>query len=148
MSRICNEAGVRVYADVNLHQMSTITLQQLLSLNNSLLHRLPFWCPSLFCPPCFGPFTSDQDTLNCPLTLQHFHAPCSRFNPLDAQDIRNCNPSGHPVLNYGHLAVRKRVIVLLNHFIKMGIAGFRIEAAKKLWPKDLEVKPINILFKQ
>jgi alpha-amylase len=45
---------------------------------------------------------------------------------------------GLPDLATGTEYVRQRIIHFLNNLIKIGVAGFRIDAAKHIWPADID----------
>jgi len=59
-------------------------------------------------------------------------------NYNDANQVRNCRLSGMPDLNQGSDYVRGKIKEYLNHLISMGVAGLRIDAAKHMWPGDLQ----------
>lgn len=47
--------------------------------------------------------------------------------------------------------MREKIIEYLNHLVDLGVAGFRIDAAKHMWPQDLSyiyenIKDLNISF--
>lgn len=54
---------------------------------------------------------------------------------------------GLPDLATGNEYVRERLIHYLNNLISLGVAGFRIDAAKHIWPADIDyiVKKIKNL---
>jgi len=56
----------------------------------------------------------------------------------DANQVRNCRLSGMPDLNQGTDYVRGKIREYLNHLISLGVAGLRIDAAKHMWPGDLQ----------
>lgn len=56
----------------------------------------------------------------------------------DANQVRNCKLSGMPDLNQGSDYVRTKIRDYLNKLSGMGVAGFRIDAAKHMWPGDLQ----------
>lgn len=48
------------------------------------------------------------------------------------------NPQvGLPDLNQTNQIVQDKVVDLMNKLIDIGVAGFRIDAAKHMWPADL-----------
>lgn len=53
--------------------------------------------------------------------------------------MRNCELVGLPDLNQTLPYVRERILGLLNVLVDLGVAGFRVDAAKHMWPNDLEV---------
>lgn len=49
------------------------------------------------------------------------------------------NVKGLPDLNQSRLQTRSKIIRFMNELVKLGVAGFRIDAAKHMWPRDLTV---------
>ena len=65
--------------------------------------------------------------------------------------IRNCDLLGLKDLNVGMDYVRGKLADYLNVLVDAGVAGFRVDAAKHMWPGDLEavfkrVKNLNTAF--
>ncbi len=58
--------------------------------------------------------------------------------------MRNCRLVGLPDLFLSKDYVSDRVAEYMNHLIDLGVAGFRVDAAKHMWPNDLN-KLINKL---
>jgi len=58
--------------------------------------------------------------------------------------VRNCRLVGLPDLFLSKDYVSDRVAEYMNHLIDLGVAGFRVDAAKHMWPNDLN-KLINKL---
>lgn len=52
-------------------------------------------------------------------------------------EVRNCRLEGLADLNQGHARVKLNIIEYMNHLISKGVAGFRVDAAKHMWPDDL-----------
>lgn len=60
---------------------------------------------------------------------------------IDYQDpvkVRNCPLLGMPDLNQGTEYVREKIADLMNKLIDIGVAGFRVDASKHMWPGDLQ----------
>jgi alpha-amylase len=57
---------------------------------------------------------------------------------FDAAQVRNCRLSGLPDLATGSNQVRRKIIDYLNRLIEIGVAGFRIDAGKHIWPEDIK----------
>ena len=55
-----------------------------------------------------------------------------------ALQVRTCLLSGLLDLNQGNSNVRTQIREYLNNLISMGVAGFRVDAAKSIWPNDLK----------
>ena len=52
-------------------------------------------------------------------------------------EVRNCRLDGLRDLKGDSRWVRERIVDYLNQLIDCGVAGFRIDAAKHMWPRDL-----------
>lgn len=118
MTRRCNAVGVRIYPDILLNHMSATT----------------------------GPGTgSSSATANTtylnfpavPFTTEHFNPYCS-LDWNSQTSIRDCWLIGLPDLNLKHQHVRDTQVQFLNKLIDLGVAGFRFDAMKHMWPADLE----------
>ncbi|XP_014482301.1 PREDICTED: alpha-amylase A [Dinoponera quadriceps] len=116
----CNRAGVRVYVDAVFNHMTGDF------------------------EPALGTGGSTADTrnrlyYNVPYSSQDFHnPPCNVNNYNDPVNVRNCELVGLHDLNQTSENVRDTIIDFLNMAIDIGIAGFRIDAAKHMWPNDLK----------
>jgi len=53
--------------------------------------------------------------------------------------VRNCELDRLHDLNQGSEYVRGKIVDYLNRLVDLGIAGFRIDAAKHMWPGDLKI---------
>ncbi|KAK3792530.1 hypothetical protein RRG08_043156 [Elysia crispata] len=90
-------------------------------------------------------FNSDKrDFPGVPFTVQDFHTraecPSGSGNVDDYNDpknVRNCNLVGLVDINGSHDRVRKIQAAYLNHLIDIGVAGFRSDASKHMWPADI-----------
>ncbi|CAF3818143.1 unnamed protein product [Rotaria sp. Silwood1] len=58
-------------------------------------------------------------------------------NYNDADQVRNCKLSGMPDLLLSKDYVVNKIAEYMNRLIEIGVAGFRIDAAKHMWPNDL-----------
>lgn len=142
MSRICNDHGVRIYVDVVLNHMAA-PLQQLLETASGVkaTEVEDFVVNTLLSQDVN---ISNSNYPEVPYTSKDFHRPCSIPDTASADEIRNCQPNGHPDLDHSHLSVRQSIVKMLNKFIDMGVAGFRIDTAKLVWPIDLKVIAKNM----
>lgn len=116
----CNTAGVRIYVDAILNHMSA----------NWINAR--------------GTGNSKADTYKLeyyqvPYHAQHFHKYCSVNNYNDPSNVRNCELVGLHDLDQSQEYVRSKLLDFLNAAVDAGVAGFRIDAAKHMWPSDLNV---------
>lgn len=41
-------------------------------------------------------------------------------------------------MNQGNQTTRQKIIRFMNELLELGVAGFRIDAAKHMWPSDLQ----------
>lgn len=123
MVQRCNKAGVRIYVDIVLNHMTA-------NIGNGK-----------------GTAGSDYESGNkqyhgVPFSREHFNGPeqCGGNGVRDwgnARQVRNCELMGLHDLNQGIPHVRQKMIENLNQMLDMGVAGFRVDAAKHMWPADL-----------
>ncbi|XP_033100290.1 alpha-amylase 4N-like [Anneissia japonica] len=106
----CNNAGVRIYPDAVFNHMAAI----------------------------------GYDFPKVPFSKYDFNVPqgkCSTGGDIksyqDVNQVRNCNLVGLSDLDLGKDYVRGKIIDYLNKMIDYGVAGFRIDACKHMWPGDL-----------
>lgn len=52
-------------------------------------------------------------------------------------EVRNCCYDSLTDLDQSQEAVQDVVVAYLNHLIDIGVAGFRVDKATFMWPKDL-----------
>lgn len=117
MTRRCNGVGIRIYADAVISHMSaTIGTGTGGSTGNSA--KLSF--PAV------------------PYGKNDFNPRCEIDSYNDTNQVRNCWLVGLPDLNQGTNHVRDKIVEFLNHLIDLGVAGFRVDAVKHMWPADLE----------
>lgn len=55
-----------------------------------------------------------------------------------SQQVRNCRLTGLLDLALEKDYVRSKVADYMNHLIDIGVAGFRLDAAKHMWPGDIK----------
>ncbi|XP_049948012.1 alpha-amylase 1-like [Schistocerca serialis cubense] len=113
----CNNVGVRIYVDAVINHMSA-SWNGLSGVGGSK--------PSGYSYP------------DVPYGTNDFHQPpCTVNNYNDANNVRNCELSGLHDLNDGSDYVRGKIVEYMNKLIGYGVAGFRIDAAKHMWPNNL-----------
>ncbi|XP_036334214.1 alpha-amylase A-like [Rhagoletis pomonella] len=120
MVKRCNNAGVRIYVDVVFNHMSG---------DNANARGT-------------GGSTADPSSKSfpaVPYSNNDFHKSCGINNYNDATQVRNCELSGLKDLDQSKLWVQDRVVDFLNKLISLGVAGFRVDAAKHMWPTDLKI---------
>ncbi|XP_073845756.1 uncharacterized protein [Musca autumnalis] len=136
MSRICNDLGVRLYVDVVLNHMAAPP-HLLLKNKTTPSPNEDFIVNTLLATDVNISQSSYPDV---PYTAKDFHRTCSiNLAASNAQEMRNCQLNGHPDLDHSHETVRQAIVTMLNKFIDMGVAGFRIDSAKYVWPIDLKL---------
>ncbi|KAL3280312.1 hypothetical protein HHI36_017801 [Cryptolaemus montrouzieri] len=118
MTRRCNNVGVRIYPDIVINHM---TGQDGVGLNGSIA------------------WASNKSYPAVPYNWYNFHKTCDITDYNDPVNIRNCELVGLKDLNQGYEYVRGKIVDFLNDLIDMGVGGLRIDAAKHMWPQDLNV---------
>ncbi|GJG88028.1 alpha-amylase [Gemmatimonadetes bacterium T265] len=110
----CKAAGVDVYVDAVLNHMTA------------------------------GSGTGSNGTIytkyNYPGTWQQgdFHTPCAVSNYQDAANVQECELVGLADLNTGSASVRQKLADYLAGLARLGVAGFRLDAAKHIQPVELD----------
>lgn len=115
----CNHVGVRIYVDVIPNHMTAVEDHPIGTGNSTadVAHRM---YPAV------------------PYGSRDFHPICNINNYENATEVRDCELVGLPDLNQSIPHVRERIVEFMNRLIDHGIAGFRVDAAKHMWPKDLK----------
>ncbi|MBI3792357.1 MAG: ATPase, partial [Gemmatimonadetes bacterium] len=72
-----------------------------------------------------------------------FHPTCTVSNYNDAANVQDCELLGLPDLNTGMPSVRTKIAGYLTALLRMGVLGFRIDAAKHI--QQLELDSILVL---
>ncbi|XP_053683306.1 alpha-amylase 1-like [Sabethes cyaneus] len=114
----CNQVGVRIYVDLIINHMAATN-----GVGTGGSHV----------------DSSGLDFPAVPYGSADFNPPCEIYDYNDAYQVRNCWLVGLPDLNLGIEYVRNRIVELMNKCIDYGIAGFRVDAAKHMWPNQLEM---------
>ncbi|XP_031628205.1 alpha-amylase 4N-like [Contarinia nasturtii] len=115
----CNDVGVRIYVDVVFNHMTGA-------------HNVNVGTGGSTAEPehRYYPAVGFNDS--------HFNRPCGISNYNDPNEVRNCELVGLRDLNQVNPFVRDKIVELLNHLIDLGVAGFRVDAAKHMWPDALK----------
>src|SRR5207248_7644405 len=71
-------------------------------------------------------------------TPTDFHAPCTVNNYQDAANVQDCELFGLPDLNTGLPSVQQKIAGYLIMLVRLGVAGFRIDAAKHIQQVELD----------
>ncbi|XP_011639361.1 alpha-amylase-like isoform X2 [Pogonomyrmex barbatus] len=120
MVRRCNNVGVRIYVDVVFNHMSG-NWNNARGTGGSTANTYDFSYPAV------------------PYSRTDFHSPCEAKNYQDPGNVRNCELVGLHDLDQSKEWVRGKIVDFLNGAIDAGVAGFRVDAAKHMWPADLKV---------
>ncbi|CAB3396780.1 unnamed protein product [Caenorhabditis bovis] len=78
-----------------------------------------------------------------PYTLDDFNNPkCDKDiggsdYQKSAEHVKNCRLVGLLDLNQGSSSVRAKIVAYLNKLVDYGVAGFRHDASKHMWPDDI-----------
>ena len=67
-----------------------------------------------------------------------FHAPCALVDYSSAANVQDCELFSLPDLDTGSPTVRRRIADYLLSLARMGVAGFRIDAAKHIQQTELD----------
>ena len=67
-----------------------------------------------------------------------FHPPCTVNNYQSAANVQDCELVGLADLNTGSASVRQKIADYLIGLARLGVAGFRIDAAKHMQPVELD----------
>jgi alpha-amylase len=67
-----------------------------------------------------------------------FHSPCTVSNYQDAANVQDCELFTLPDLNTGLASVRQKIADYLISLARLGVAGFRIDAAKHIQQVELD----------
>lgn len=116
----CNRVGVRIYVDVIINHMAAGN-GEVIGTGGTKAN-----IPARSYP-------------GVPYERRDFHPSCSIDNYNDKYQVRNCELVGLPDLDQSNEEVRSRAVEFLNKLIDIGVAGFRFDAAKHMWPADLNV---------
>ncbi|XP_059050934.1 alpha-amylase 4N-like [Achroia grisella] len=120
MTKRCNKVGVRIYADVVVNHMTGDNRNNI-GTGGSTADFQKYSYPAV------------------PYTEEHFHHPfCFINNYYNVTEVRDCQLNGLKDLNQSMAYVRQKITKYFNHLIELGVAGFRVDAAKHMWPSDLK----------
>ncbi|KAK3600013.1 hypothetical protein CHS0354_012680 [Potamilus streckersoni] len=125
MVQRCKKVGVRVFVDAVVNHMAGLGRTGTGTAGST--------------------FNSDNyDFPGVPFSRQHFNMRdrCPSHdgnvnNYGDPNNVRNCHLVGLTDLDQSQDYVQNMIAAFFNHLIDIGVAGFRIDAAKHMWPKDI-----------
>ncbi|KAJ8028480.1 Alpha-amylase 2B [Holothuria leucospilota] len=124
----CNNVGVRIYVDAVINHMGAKALLD----GGAGSGGSSYSVGSLSYPSV--PYSSwDFNVPNgkCPSR----NGDIQSYQSID--QVRNCNLVGLPDLDTSTEYVRGTIADYLNNLIDIGVAGFRVDACKHMWPGDL-----------
>ncbi|HEY6156555.1 MAG TPA: alpha-amylase family protein [Gemmatimonadales bacterium] len=112
----CAAVGVGIYVDAVINHMTNY--------------------PS----PGFGSDSSPYSKYDYPglYSAADFHPPCTVTNYADAANVQDCELLALPDLNTGKDSVRRKIAAYQIMLARMGVAGFRIDAAKHIQQVELD----------
>ncbi|KAK7091849.1 alpha-amylase-like [Littorina saxatilis] len=116
----CNNVNVRIYADVAINNMASGAGKGTGTGGTS-------WDGTLNDFPGV-PFGNSDVNTACTSTIQ---------SNYDAQGVRKCRLDGKVDLHQGKDYVRDKIAEYLNKLLGIGVAGFRVDATRNMWPGDL-----------
>ncbi|XP_037814298.1 alpha-amylase 2-like, partial [Lucilia sericata] len=120
MIKRCNDVGVRIYVDIVVNHMTGYKEGETYGTAGSSANYGESSYPAV------------------PYGKEDFHAPCDIQDYQNAEQVRNCQLVTLIDLDQSVPHVREMIVNYLNKLVDMGVAGFRMDAAKHMWPEDLE----------
>ncbi|XP_061398681.1 alpha-amylase 2-like [Musca vetustissima] len=120
MIKRCNQVGVRIYVDTVVNHMSGFKAGQTMGTAGSVAYYEQRNWPAV------------------PYAAADFHPTCEIQNYQNATEVRDCQLGSLADLNQTLPHVRDMIVNYMNHLIDLGVAGFRMDAAKHMWPEDLK----------
>ncbi|CAB0028879.1 unnamed protein product [Trichogramma brassicae] len=117
----CNKVGVRIYVDAVINHMTADAPGKCIGTDGSTAQPEKREFPAV-------PYTADD-----------YNWPVCDSDDSTLHKARDCELVGLHDLNQRKENVRNKIVEFLNHAIDTGVAGFRVDAAKHMWPEDLEV---------
>ncbi|XP_053962080.1 alpha-amylase-related protein isoform X1 [Anastrepha ludens] len=126
MVRRCNDVGVRIYVDVLLNHMAAS--------NEGNVHGTG----GSFAYPSAKNFPA------VPYVESDFHPTCDIEDWNDRLQVQNCELVCLKDLDQSSEWVRERLVDFLDHLIELGVAGFRVDAAKHMPAVELKLIYDNV----
>ncbi|XP_028898031.2 alpha-amylase-related protein [Zeugodacus cucurbitae] len=121
MVRRCNAVGVRIYVDVLLNHMAASYDGVVYGTGGSIAYPSAKYFPAV------------------PFIEQDFHSTCDIQDWNDRFQVQNCELVRLKDLDQGSERVRTQLLGFLNHLIELGVAGFRVDAAKHMSAEELKL---------
>lgn len=127
MVQRCNAAGVGIYADAVINHMAH---QADRGIGGS-----KFSNPKKRYPD----FRKRNFNRTCVIAAEDYQvAEDVKLNANRADNIRRCQLGGLPDLDMGDKKVQRSVAAYLQSMIDIGVAGFRVDAAKHMYPEHIQ----------
>ncbi|MDA2813932.1 alpha-amylase family glycosyl hydrolase [Nocardiopsis sp. RSe5-2] len=124
----CRGAGVRIYVDAVVNHM-TGTGSVGSGPGSAGTEYEKYAYPDLFGDGASGYSEQDFNTAECGRDIEDWN---------DPWEVRTCELLGLSDLATGDAYVRETLTAYLSSLVEMGVAGFRIDAAKHMPPEDLQ----------
>ncbi|MGK7875770.1 MAG: carbohydrate-binding module family 20 domain-containing protein [Xenococcaceae cyanobacterium] len=129
MIRTCNMEGVKVYADVVINHMSSVDAGKDIGIAGSEFNTNP---------PSYKLFDTDELRDEVWYKESDFHDNCNKdIDYKIAWEVQNCMLLGLQDLRTESHKVQQAIARYMNELIRIGVAGFRIDAAKHMAPRDI-----------
>ncbi|XP_068236149.1 alpha-amylase 1-like [Palaemon carinicauda] len=122
----CNNVGVRIYVDVVINHMTGGWPQGTVGTGGTTFDSSAESYPGV---PYSGFDFNDGNCHTSSGTIEDYG---------DANQVRNCKLVGLNDLNQGTDYVRGKIQEYLNRLLDYGVAGFRVDASKHMWPGDMK----------
>ncbi|XP_066940330.1 alpha-amylase 1-like [Macrobrachium rosenbergii] len=122
----CNNVGVRIYADAVINHMSGGWPTGTVGTGGTSFDSGAESYPGV---PYSGFDFNDGNCQTASGSIEDYS---------DANQVRNCKLTGLNDLNQGTEYVRGKILDYLNKLIDYGVAGFRVDASKHMWPGDMK----------
>lgn len=123
MVTTCADAGVRVIADAVVNHMTSAQDEA----------RGPGWAGTEYTHYSYPGLYTEDDFHHCGLTPNDDIADYD-----DAAQVQTCELLDLADLDTGKESVRDAIVAYLEDLLSLGVAGFRIDAAKHIAPEDVE----------
>jgi len=123
MVRRCNAVGVRIYVDAVINHMAAGGNKGSAGGNYNPGSK---YFPDV---PFGGSDFNDNKCRSSSGNIENYN---------DVNQVRDCKLVGLPDLATGNEYVRNKLAEFMNNLIDIGVAGFRIDATKHMWPGDLQ----------
>lgn len=118
MVKECQKAKVRIYVDIVANHMANGKFEVFGTAKSTA-----------------NPSTLEYPAV--PYTSEHFNEECYINDSMSVFEIRNCRVDGLPDLNQANEEVRDAIVGFMDKLIGFGVAGFRMDSVKDMWPADL-----------